>query len=75
MMEERDIVDKLYVWEQQGAAARHDGSACPHRGGSLAAFMHSGGWLKEDLRCALMRKDRGYCLDQARHENKAWGYG
>lgn len=65
-MTEREIGEKLHQWFKAGAKARQTGETCPHAGGSLASQIHVYGWLKEDLRIALMRANPAYAAEQER---------
>ena len=69
------ICEHLYRYKKEGAAARHSGVPCPYPANSLAAFMHSGGWLTEDLRLALCRANPSYAWGQAQFDKTPRGIG
>lgn len=74
MSEQREC-DLLYALHKQGARARHTGESNPHPSNTIASFMHSGGWLTEDLRRALCRSNRDYAWGQAQFDKTPGGIG
>lgn len=61
---EKQIVEKLYVWQKEGVKSRQDLTPNPYKPNTLCSFMHTNGWLQEDLRIALMEANPTYEISQ-----------
>ena len=64
VMDEREITNYLYGIIKEGMEARRTGARCKYNTG-LKHMLHSVGWVREDLRIALMRSDPSYAASQA----------
>lgn len=62
---EKQINNRLYLWQKEGMVARRTGDFCPYAGNTIAHAMYSSGWLQEDLRIALMEASPIYRATQA----------
>lgn len=60
------LVDEMYRITREGARCRADGGTCPYPHGSVQGFLHTSGWLQEDLRLALIEAKPSYAESQAR---------
>jgi hypothetical protein len=63
-MTDAEQCDQLYRWHKEGAAARRNGTGNPYRANTVAYYAHSGGWLQEDLRQALIQASPKYAASQ-----------
>lgn len=59
------LVDEMYRITREGARCRADGGTNPYPPNSVQSFLHSGGWLQEDLRLALIEAKPSYARSQA----------
>ncbi len=67
-MDESELSKQLYAFIKEGAHARIDGISCPYPPRTVAAMLHSVGWVREDLRQALIKADPRYGEEQRRFE-------
>jgi hypothetical protein len=66
---EADVIEQLEQWRKQGAVARDTGKVGPYPTKTLAAYMHTQGWLCRDLQLALARANPRYRNEQLRIGN------
>ena len=69
IIDERETSAAAYAIVKEGVFARRNGGRCPYAGNTIRHFLHSQGWLTEDLRIALMKADSKYEADQAAQGN------
>ena len=67
-MDESELSKRLYAFIKEGAHARINGTSCPYAAHTVAAMLHSAGWVREDLRQALIKADARYGEEQRRFE-------
>ena len=67
-MDEREEGRRLYALIKEGAHARINGTRCPYAANTVASMLHSVGWVREDLRQALIKADPRYGEEQRRFE-------
>jgi hypothetical protein len=77
-MANKEITDSVaikYIMERlkEGEKAFLDGTANPHHGGTLEHALFAYGWVKEDLRQALMKANPSYRAGQQAVENHRKG--
>lgn len=67
---EREIINWCYAKIKEGIAARQDPAfgPSPYPGNTLAHMLSAEGWLREDLRIALMNAKPSYLWGQATHD-------
>ena len=56
--------DRLHAVFKAGAQARRDGTVTPYPANNLLGQIHSYGWVREDLRLALMKANPVYLANQ-----------
>lgn len=64
-MTEQETCTAAYAIIKEGVEARRLGIPCPYAGNTLRHFLHTQGWLIEDLRIALMKADPIYAKGQS----------
>lgn len=67
-MDESEISERLYAFIKEGAHARINGTSCPYAARTVASMLHSVGWVREDLRQALIKAKPAYGEEQRRFE-------
>jgi len=65
MLTESEISNELYRFVKEGKESRQTGTPSKYAGNTVAHMLGCVGWVQEDLRLALMRKDEDYCHGQA----------
>lgn len=68
MLTEQEIADHLYKYIKEGKESRANGTPNKYAAHTIGHALSCAGWLTEDLRLALMRKDESYCHGQALFE-------
>ncbi len=64
-MTEKEISDRVYQMIQEGRDSRANDTPNKYAANTLGHMMGCVGFVYEDLRLALMRKDESYCHGQA----------
>ena len=59
-LSEEELTKILYAKLQEGEEARKIGKCNPYKPNTLSNMLHSYGWVREDLRIALMRSNENY---------------
>lgn len=67
-MNESELCERLNAFIKEGAHARINGTVCPYPARTVAAMLHADGWVREDLRQALMKAKPAYGEEQRRLE-------
>lgn len=67
-MTEKDVSDKVYAMIQEGRDSRANVISNKYAANTLGHMLGCVGWVYEDLRIALMRKDESYCFGQVIYE-------
>lgn len=70
MLDERQLSTELYKFVKDGRERRNSGKPTPYAGNTVAHMLSCVGWVQEDLRLALMRKDESYCFGQALYDTE-----
>ncbi len=65
MLTEKEVSDHVYKLIQEGRANRANGTPNKYAADTLGHLMGCVGFVYEDLRLALMKKDESYCFGQA----------
>jgi len=57
--EQKECIDKdnLYRILKEGELSFHEGTICPYHEDDFRKMLHSYGWVKEELRCALIKAE------------------
>lgn len=64
MLSEQQVRDWIYAKLREGERNRRVGGVNNHPGNSLAHMLVAYGWVKEDLRLALIKSNETYALGQ-----------
>lgn len=70
MLSEQEVRGWIYARLQEGERNRRMGRINNHGGNSLSHMLVSYGWVKEDLRLALIKSNESYALGQLSNPRK-----